>query len=133
MAIVFRVENAEGKGPYQGFTIWCRDYTGYGNDVKDPWIRDSHGDTDHPQPYQDGLHMTDEWFCGFSDLDQLDRWFTNQEIFDLLRHGFMIVEIEAEEAKYGDYQAIFKGRKSTKVFLESSDKGSSNQETTDAA
>ena len=106
MAKVWRMQNAEGKGPYD--SMWVSDWTSRDHA---PW-------DGHPGPYQDtGFHPialeefgkdTSQWRFGFSSYEQALQWFNQEELDKLGSFGFHLVELETTFVHSGDYQVIFK-------------------------
>jgi len=95
---VFRVETADGSGPY-------------GTD--NPFIEHMnavHGDAEHPSPEDDPLldGIYPDEFCGFATLNDLEEWFAGYE--DVLADaGFEIsvYTVPLYSVRYGLQQAVF--------------------------
>jgi len=115
MTVIYRVENAAGQEPYKSFTVgWC----GYGTSEDNLWISTTHNDPHHPPPSEDGLGFIKGGDrCGFRDIQQLEAWFTDDELVKMFDNGFRIVELNVEHVAYGGRQVTFSGVKSSQVFL----------------
>lgn len=92
--IVYRVENSEGLGPYRGHG----------------WHPTRHMDkVTHPNPNWDegmveewhrrvGNHYDSQYVFGFESMDQLNAWFNDQEMSDLMVFGYSIVAFEVADS-----------------------------------
>ncbi len=101
MPVIFRVEDQNGKGPYQSHfkldCLWCER-------------------TAHPTMYDDGqpnfrFHDHKDYFSGFWSLAQLDAWFFRRAVKRLLRrHGFVVKAywVEHNKVVYGVKQVAFR-------------------------
>ena len=101
---VFRVEHEDtGQGCYR---------QQYGGDFVDK-MGNNHSNTldIHPPPQKDiGIdrYSVDGEFCGFKDMKQLQKWFTNFELRELEKLGYIIMTIEnAEITVIGEKQVLF--------------------------
>lgn len=105
--LVYRIENKNKIGPYQGDS-------GYN------WFTTNHTDDpiNHPSPPDDiGLkHLLSDlpyqpcrYKFGFKNVKQLKSWFTKEERRNLFRLGFKIVKIKISMDKViiGDKQVLF--------------------------
>lgn len=106
--IVYRVENAEGEGPY-----WHSVENAIGISIGTIHNK-CHN---HPAPSEDIVdtqfdRFSNQWYYGCLSLEQLVKWFTLPEnYFPLLREkGFYIVAYECEDKDVakGDKQCAFK-------------------------
>lgn len=95
METFYRVQDAEGIGPYQKFNNAEMFYR-HGGDTRN-----------HPSPYISGRHiMDDNELCGFRNMQQLYRWFGGY-LPGLLRNGYKIVKVNGT-LKYSDpYQVAY--------------------------
>lgn len=98
---IYRIQNKYGRGPYTDFNCHL-------------WKEKSHNDSNHPNPFQDGLRDNitfppEKWVCGFISLEQLSKWFTKQELINLYNHDFFITKlrIKKEYVQKGNKQIIF--------------------------
>ena len=100
---VLRFENDKQRGPYR----WS------GSDVF-WWMLDHGMDDIHPNPSEEGLknYYKHACQCGFTDLAQLQHWFTPMERRDMLAEGFAVnlLQIDPDEAFFqaGARQCVFK-------------------------
>lgn len=88
---------------------------------------DYHGDSNHPEPFDDKKLSNDpefegmkDLFCGFRTLNSLQKWFSSQEIKNLKKLGFEIYSYKSIEYIIGQKQVVFKplaGIERTKVNL----------------
>lgn len=109
--LVWRIQNAEEKGPYNADHIYHAD------------LREAHnGCPSHPVPYCDGIQIYSErangdiWLSGFKSLSQLNQWFDGW--VDRLRIvGFSIVryKVSAEFVEKGKFQLTFSKQNSELV------------------
>lgn len=88
---IWRVENKQGKGPYQKLF----------NPIAG-WLLNRHDEDmdDHPTPHFDegikrGLNNGE--ICGFISLEQAKEWFSNYELDKLKGAGFELKEIEVSK------------------------------------
>lgn len=104
MSIIFRVQNAEGKGPYSlGGESW--DILEKHND---PDVPD--GRKTHPAPCDDpGIlrWMEKSEYCGFESLEALVEWFSGEELALLEILGFTIVPVRGRITSMGQKQLLF--------------------------
>lgn len=98
---VYRVENEEGKGPYLSMPGKC-----------DCWQTTDHNRSwRHPLPEDDirewmGSYTSLHLF-GFKDKRQLYSWFSQEELNNLNKLGFVVKKMKAKEILYGGYQIAF--------------------------
>lgn len=91
---LFRIENAEGDGPYRGGA------ESIGLDT----YADDHHPTHGSLPHHLSCNEMNLRFA-FSSLDQLKSWFYVGELRTMQRHGFLLTEWEV------DHRAAWSGRK----------------------
>lgn len=112
MPRVFRIEDAEGVGPYQG------------NPPGSLPLIDEHVDDPHkPAPYDDGLgdYPPGKWRdvrFGFTSLEQMQAWFaTEEERRELANAGYRVAVYEAHPDRHmlGGHQCIFDLTRAEKV------------------
>jgi len=99
MARLYRIEDKNGYGPYNG-----PNRLGYYN---------LHGDHQsqlrHPLPERDGINfITQDMRFGFGSIRQMNRWFNRFELRALTRHGYHFFEYEVENIIKGQCQVAFK-------------------------
>jgi hypothetical protein len=111
---VYRLENAEGRGPYTA-TVDNEICEKYGW----KWATRPHSEHQHPTPVEDlGLrsfwlkslpHKRIKYFrFGFESVDQYLEWFDCPiERDNLFKKGFELKKIEAKEVYYGHKQVLF--------------------------
>lgn len=101
MPFVYRIENAEGDGPYRkannlSIPMYCSD--------------------DHPNPVLESelnwlfLDDREEWYFGFNSMEQLNRWFYDEEwLYEMHSAGFRITvwDVPFEGLYTSRSQAIF--------------------------
>lgn len=61
-------------------------------------------------PQEDGLNIEKdnrEWFCGYKTVQQFQYWVLKEEIKELVRNGFKVFLIEADDFQVGEHQIIF--------------------------
>jgi hypothetical protein len=97
---MFRVESANGKGPYAGNT-----------DNKElAHMFAVHGDTEHPDPFDDPMldGIYPDEVCGFPTLCALEEWFAGYDD-PLAEAGYKIAlySVELQSVRYGNKQAVF--------------------------
>ncbi len=94
-------------GPYENDFTTCESWASP--------LSNYHGDDNHPEPFADPLLMSWEfpknwrnhYYCGFTSLSQLKKWFTRQEIEKLKELGFILVSYKAKEVQKGKTQCLF--------------------------
>ncbi len=97
---MFRVEAADGAGPYAG------------NEDNEELAHmfAVHGDADHPDPFDDPLldGIYPDEVCGFPTLCALEEWFTGYDD-PLAEAGYKIAlyTVELQSVRYGKKQAVF--------------------------
>lgn len=117
--LFYRVETAEGKGPYRCTADW---YTYEEEDI----MRE---DRVWPMPSED-CALSDYWLSldygeekahifGFRDLDQLKAWFYKRSMREALHERGYRVSYYSGVGHYGDSQAVF--RKDSALFMGSFD------------
>lgn len=96
---IFRVEDEFGLGPYH-----------YVDDITYDIVAHHDRDRHHPTPSCDkGIQrcICDYEICGFLNMEQLKKWFTDLELNDLKDNGYIIKEIEvAKITAIGEYQVL---------------------------
>lgn len=112
--VVFRVEDAEGYGPYRGASMELLD--AHNGDPKN-----------HPTRWNDkGLkHRSDTFWpdgavrFGFQSMRRMCEWFTPEELNALFEMGFRIAiyKMPQDAAAHGDKQTIFKCAEAERVRL----------------
>ena len=106
MKQIVRVEYTDGNGIF-----WAADEKK--NDIV-TWenfenLLDRHGS--FPTPYTDKLlkgDISEEDFCAFKTIAQLQEWVTEEELKSLASLGFKILLLDVSEAKTGEYQILYK-------------------------
>lgn len=102
---MWRIQNSEGFGPYYRANayVWAK-------------TDDCHQGPDHPGPNDDFtadvVRLLDsdegrELRFGFETLEQLNNWFTVEELDALAALGFTQTLIEAEKVYVGSKQVLF--------------------------
>jgi hypothetical protein len=109
---VYRVEHSEIKtdkyfsGPYfngvHKMEMWC----------SDRWM---HSGSNHPSIYDDPklIKQSLKWeffrkyICGFESVKQLREWFSEKDLKNLKKLGYIIAEYESHDVIKGSYQVIF--------------------------
>lgn len=98
---VYRVEDENKEGPYINKMFSCRDWS-ENTDIH--WDKDTHPtrgvdmflyklhDRDDLNSYE-----LDDFICAFDSMEQLNEWFTEQEIEDLNEYGFNIVKYDIDD------------------------------------
>lgn len=123
--LCYRIETEDGVGMYNCAKT---DIYGYGefayvlNDkcysvCSDHWTLES----PHPAPSIDtklnwAEHHGKRWLFGFSNMEQLRRWFFDAELIEKMQdYGLAVSIFECEEYSIGDTQMIFNPNKSNKI------------------
>ena len=93
---IYRVEHFEtGYGPFKEdlSQLTGELYKTIINNVQDT----------HPTPYDDGMWCEDEEFCGCLSYNQLLHWFHEDDLIEVLEHGYAICEYDVplNELKVG--------------------------------
>lgn len=79
------------------------------------YLEGNHAATyNHPGMFKDdfkfgGLFIASsahQYFCGFTSMDQLERWFSIDERSELHNYGFHIVKYKVKQRTYSYYQAL---------------------------
>ena len=110
MAIVYRIQTREGKGPYND-GAWYGDYEHtpaflkglYNRDIEpDPW----------PSPLEDGLAFVDrDEHFGFASVEALVAWFfrSPEDGPGLSERGHLVTvwEVPDEAVRHGRHQVVF--------------------------
>jgi len=91
---VFRIEDDNSEGPYNGAT-------------KIPGLGARHTDREHPCPWDDGISTECDDYFGFASLLDMARWFNSMERHELTEHGFSLAVYEAARVKAGKRQVAF--------------------------
>ena len=97
--IVYRVENEDGKGPYEGTCDWSL------------WQTRDHVEPSHPGPKDDGIDIEMEVdYCGFASFGQLRDWFESEELVMLRKLGFKVrrIRVPRSRVKFGKKQVVFR-------------------------
>lgn len=103
---VYRIQHKETKeGPYNGNLAYSKPYL-----IEMSDRHKASGDR-HPHPRYDapiGRGSNDEEFCGFNSMEQLQEWFTGDELSELSGLGFEVVCLEdVTVTAIGDKQILF--------------------------
>ena len=110
---IYRIENDEEFGPY--YAAW------QGNTV----LRDLFSKCDpinHPTPDEDpGIPLCDVrdddfercFIYGFANMEQVNKWFTPEELKVMQEHGFFLREIEVKEIVYTSEHQVVAIRRET--------------------
>lgn len=97
---MFRVELADGTGPYAGKE----------DNAELAHMFAVHGDAEHPDPFDDDLleGIYPDEVCGFPTLCALEEWFAGYED-PLAEAGYKIsvYTVELQQVRYGKNQAVF--------------------------
>lgn len=98
--IVYRFEDENGLGPYI---------------ENNQNINFAHDDDKHLSPREEGLEIN-SLHCGFKGMEQIHRWFTNDEIIKM-NQDFMLVSysIGKKHVNIGKQQVTFDLNKATKL------------------
>ena len=97
---VYRVEDADGGGPYSALEPPTRRGTP---------IYTAHENAAHPTPSEDGVgHLRDDEMCGLASLPALRTWFADWGAA-LDRAGFRVVayRVPKHRVRYGQVQLVF--------------------------
>lgn len=97
MTIVYRIEDKEGQGPYQGPEEICA-------------FLPCDADIDHPAPADEGIpRPPEEWEARFAfpTRQAVRAWFSVRARRWLDAQGFKLVEYRAPEVSVGRRQAVF--------------------------
>lgn len=96
MPYIYRVENKQGRGPYQG---GVPNYLKYHdrNTAKRPVPRLDEGIERTPFP---------EEICGFMTLDQVNNWFSPHDLKKLRENGYELKRVLVENIIIGKTQVI---------------------------
>ena len=99
--LIYRIENAEGKGPYMsvGQSAFATEYHNEGSGRPEP-------EYDFAPTKWEKAHKY-KWVFGFSTLDQLSKWFNLKERKKLNELGFKVALYEAPVYEASRYQAMF--------------------------
>ena len=102
LTTVFRVEDSEGYGPYQGAQAQkCSWYDEMG-----------YCHRSHPMPVEDGIQFDfrrhESCRHGFSSMEKLEAWFGDW-LFEVLASGFRIAlyHVEPNDVLHGKKQVVF--------------------------
>lgn len=108
--LFFRVENEDGLGPYQSSLLKHETI------INKDSARKRHHDSNHPGPYSD-IELEPHWIAmndaifGFIDLNQLFKWFSEEEDFSYFRkYKYRISCYESNKVYSSSYQAITEKR-----------------------
>jgi hypothetical protein len=97
--IVYRVENKNGVGPYDGTSDGSL------------WQTRDHVEPSHPGPKDDGIDFErGEDYCGFASFEQLRDWFESEELVMLRKLGFRVrrISVPRSRVKFGKKQVVFR-------------------------
>jgi hypothetical protein len=98
---IFRVEDADGAGPYNG-TSWSDELM----DMIDEHVAESHP-SPHTDPMLNGIYPDE--VCGFATIDAAEEWFAGYA--DALADaGFhlSVYTVPLADVRYGKEQALFR-------------------------
>lgn len=123
---IYRVEDSEGKGAFQGLVREAREAVAKARGADDFWDTEEPDPYRHPSAYDDrGLAKVytlvgpgSPWFFGFESMGALARWFDSEAIrVEMARLGGVVVVYEADEAHVhkGEWQLIFLKEKARRV------------------
>ncbi|QED11469.1 hypothetical protein SEA_VITAS_46 [Microbacterium phage Vitas] len=121
MAIVYRVEDLDGNGPYQQRWKWADagiEKPAFLRDVSDS---NKYNPDPHPAPYEDGIENVDfEDVFGFRTLTMLGAWMLREKADDAHRldqMGFQVGVYEClhEDVREGSRQCVFRKKRAAKV------------------
>jgi len=108
MPLVYRIEDKNGRGPYQGYNLNIPGFC----------------TVEHPAPYTEAslkwkfLKNQESWYFGFDSLDQLKRWFYNQQWLETLHEAGLRItvwEVDTSYFRASKTQAVFLRKKAVKV------------------
>ena len=108
MALVYRVEDSKGSGPYRS------QY--YETLMLPSRCEERHSNDEHPCPAEDRIlhrYMYTDEYCGFKDLDQFRAWFNLRDRRKLDSQGLSLAvyRVSNSNITYGEHQVLFyKGR-----------------------
>jgi hypothetical protein len=121
--LVYRIEEKNTKsGPvFEG--PYFNSYGGAGQ-----WRERSHDTRKHPtcdkdktlvknfnkQKFSDQLYKNSDFYCCFTDIDQLTKWFNEKERWNLEMQGFVLAVYEADIVVSSTKQALFSPKKGKK-------------------
>jgi hypothetical protein len=93
MAIFWRVQNSEGKGPYGTAVMsqWCKDRLGHG-DFQHPTLFDMLPWT----PSRSPIFTDPNNACGFRSEEQASQWFSKAEMKRLKKLGYTLQQVEGD-------------------------------------
>jgi hypothetical protein len=112
MKTVYRIENAEGKGPYNTTWFAIDDQQKTVNCGK---LMLDHADAEHPSPFNDDnltysiYEEFRKYVCGFDSMEKLNNWFSNywQRTLASINYTIHTYEVPDENIVYGEYQIMF--------------------------
>ena len=110
MKTIYRIENTRGNGPYNDYSVRQHFDTNHNDAVHPtPILGSSYTDTELINKYKSkGIYLYGSaYFFGFNSMDQLNAWFSLNELKVLNEHGYSIVEYKATEYIESKYQVIF--------------------------
>ena len=108
--IVYRMQDAEGRGPYRpGFSqYWVEDRSDHDNLLT--WMQEF---------ARYAIPSRGYFGCGCRTLEQLRRWFIESEYETLLRYGFQAVEMDVARVLYeSEIQLIFQRARPLRIGVE---------------
>jgi hypothetical protein len=104
MIKAIRIEANDGIGVF--LTIYKsadRCSLGSGMDLWDAVERHSRFNT----PTDDGITIFDDEFCAYHSIEQLRTWFTPDELYTIITHGYRVYELTLSTAKVGRDNIVF--------------------------
>lgn len=110
MRRVFRIQDADGRGPYKpGFSaLWCDQY---GNPPPPTWIEEFPG-------LLRRMNEEAHYGAGCRSIGQLAKWFTPTELARLYVRGYRLVEMEVDRVlAESKNQLVFKRTKPLNVDI----------------
>lgn len=100
-----RIEHEDGLGIFRAQTIDGKERGHYvANHNYSIILRHHNFNT----PREDKLDFTDEHFCGYKSIDQLQQWIMKDEFELLFKLGYSIFLIEVSDCQIGRDQIIFR-------------------------
>jgi len=96
---VYRVENNDGRGPYQG--NWVVRYKGHKYTSSD--LGKSHGGIQYPNIYEDDLSVRKECFCACPSKAKICQWFNFKwrSILHLADYHVGVYKISIKDVLFG--------------------------------
>lgn len=109
---IIRVEHEDGWGMFiaktSRFALAWTDH----KKLKPLWERHN---TENPNggfpiPQTEGLKISKngkEWFCSFKNIEQFKQWVKDEEVKELLKLGFKVIQLEVNEWQEGEQQILY--------------------------